>query len=195
MSHMEKAKAAAIRWSRIYARNGYASLTFDECLGAAYEGLVLAVRRWDPARGASFYSYAFEWMRSCLANLGRRYRRANGWSYMPSQAQAAEGKTGMQRLVVVAPIPESNEGKVMELPAPPEDLDGEILRQQQHALVLKACVTEQQRRLFGLLLEGCTQTEAAARLGVSRQRVFQIIEQAIPRIRARVQASVSREGV
>lgn len=184
---MPKAQMGARKYARIYRRNRIA-VSYDDCLSAAYEGLVYAAQKFDPDRGASFYSYAYFWMDQHLRRLGLKERRAKGWAYS-SKAQTQAGYL-MVKVATVQGMPRDFNGHEREPAAPRQDVDAVILRRQMRDVLLSSCATAQHRAVIDGMLAGRTPADISREIGRSRQRVGQLADDVKRRVRERLAGAV-----
>lgn len=155
-------------------------LSEDDLHAAALLGLVQASRQFDPARGVRFVTYAY---RVCLTAMQRAARHA-GVVSLPSTV--VQGSASAETMALLAPVFRTTCG-----PFPPA--------RRRHARPTVAPVADElcdrvRRALLDLprawreavvwhYLEGLTMGEIAARKGVTRTRIGQIIKSARERLR------------
>lgn len=132
----------------------------EDLVSAAYFGLVQAARKFDPARGFSFKTYAMPWTECYMRDLNRSALRAAGG------VRAMDGS--------VTPVlsrdawPTFDDGTAVEFPAPAVDLDGAIARAQLLARVLALTRTDDERVIVLGRLEGVSFQALGVRIGKSR---------------------------
>jgi RNA polymerase sigma factor (sigma-70 family) len=134
--------------------------------------LIKSARAWRPDGGASFLSYAW---RAISGHLGRvcRYARRRGVS-------APRGNVALQFDDMDAPVGEDEGATLHDVMAAPDELE-------EHAqeIALRDGVAKlpaQERRVMNLLLDGMNHPGAGGVLGLSRNRIGQIVDAAIERL-------------
>lgn len=168
-AHLDNARKSALRGKRQYRH-----ADVDELHSAALYGLVRAAMTYDCAEGASFQSHAFEAMDWWIHRTFRHARRQAGWSYSPTRAERRTGLHGMVRRVSVQAWPTNPDGTPVEFVAEPVDIEADITRRQQRAMVLASALSERDRIILEGLLNGRTYKELGRSLGLSWQRVWQL---------------------
>jgi len=163
---------------------GQSRFTLDELTSAAYWGLVQAARRYDPALGFTFKTYAFNWCEQALRRewqLDQRHGHGFRWRQ--------KGETCMAKIVQRVEWPRDREtGEQLDLPAPPAVDQGAADRlADQRALAMAACRDDRDRAILAGRLDGKTMVEVGVELGVSRGLIW-LREQDIIR-RARLAAA------
>lgn len=183
--HLDFAAKGAGRYTRMYGGR----FTFDEFSSAAYLGLMIAARKFDPTRDVKFTSYAFNWIDAQLKRLPMLDRRQTGWTYQHNSTGKAAGKTGMERVIGIDQWPEmkNKDGKSTEFDAkdPASPLDCQVIdkltREQQRARVLAVVGNAKAQRFVAAYLDGLTMQEISTREGLTRQRIHQILGAALKR--------------
>jgi RNA polymerase sigma factor (sigma-70 family) len=187
--HLTFAERGASRYFRLYR----GKFERDEFVSAAYTGLVVAARKFDPARGCTFKTYAFFWIDQSLKRLPRTERRQTGWAYNPTQAEEAAGKHGMVRVVEIAQWPEvvghQGDTEAFDAPSGAVSIEDEIIHRSEQAgqrrAILASVRSPRTRRLLADYLDGLTMQDLADREGLTRSRVHQLLAPAIERARRR----------
>lgn len=130
----------------------------DDMLSAGMEGLVVAAGRFDPERGLQFSTYAVPCIRGAVQNAVRRTH--------------FRGFQDTSALEIVDPLSALG----------PPDTDHEISYES-----AVATLTETEAAVLdGHYRDGYSVAELAERYGVSRQRIYQIRDMALIRLRRRM---------
>lgn len=162
-----------------YCRIGRGLFTLDELRSAAYEGLIIAARKFDPTRGLKFSTYAFRWIDQKLKRVYQTHKRAHGWTWQPNAEEKRAGQAGMQKLVEVTQWPVNEDGDEIDLAAQAKDIEAEIVLQQQREMVLDSVTDARARAMLSALLDGESHDAIAADHGLTRGRVQQILSETI----------------
>jgi RNA polymerase sigma factor (sigma-70 family) len=185
-----------INWSESgawkYARAWGGQFDFTELRSAAYEGLVIAARKFDPSRGVTFKSYAFNWIDSRIKLVKRKWRRAHGWSYQATKQEQASGlaKNSMVRLVHVGEWPINEEGDQLDVAAPEiGDERGTDDVDYRRMLVMGTVTNARTRHIMALRFDGLMYHEIGQKIGLTKQRIYQIERAAITRAQRRLKAT------
>jgi RNA polymerase sigma factor (sigma-70 family) len=187
-NHLAFAQKGARSFARRYSQGS--GFDYEDFLSAAYEGLVIAARKFDPSRGLTFKTYAFKWTNGLMMKVMQRDRRENGWSYNPTATEKATGKKGIQQVARRAyetettSAGESNDlGFEGLLPVVIEAHDERIYRAQVREAFQSFPGTERERHIVRRCLEGATFRAIGGELGVSHERVRQIFNGLQERLR------------
>lgn len=188
--HLTFAERGASRYFRLYRWR----FERDEFVSAAYTGLVVAARKFDPDRGCKFTTYAFNWIEQHLKRMAMIERRQTGWAYRPTRAEAAAGAHGMVRVVKIAQWPAvvGKDGDVepFDVPSDADSVEDQVIRDSEQArqrqAILATARTPRVRRMLAAYLDGRTMQEIADQAGLTRSRVQQILAPALERARCRV---------
>ncbi len=154
-------------------------MTVEDLQSAAYLGLIMAARRFDPARGFVFKTLAMPACEAMMRREAQTRRRLDGAVYDTT----AEG--GMRQVQTRIAWPVDEQGRQIELGAVPatqaETVDQALRRQ----AALDACPPAR-RALLARVLAGQTTQEIATALRVSPRYVSQALANLVPRLRARL---------
>ena len=202
---------------RLAARYRHTSEPLDDLVQVASMGIVLAAKRFDPERGASFASYAVP---TIVGEL-RRHIRDHGWATRvprglqenvlritsasadlsghlgraPSPSELADA-TGLDSSAVLEALEAASAYEAESLDHRPgrEDEAGESLlatlgREEQgytlveYGVAMRPAMAElssQERLILAMrFVEDLTQSEIAARIGVSQMQVSRILRRAL----------------
>ncbi len=136
----------------------------DELRSAGLLGLVLATKKFDPDRGIAFGGYAQYWIKGQILELFKPKADAIGIGRATSlntPAWADEDKDGNTKLDLI-----------LDESAPIATVD-------------VGSLDERERAIFGARIEGKTLEEIGNGLGVSRERVRQINERVVEKVRTK----------
>ena len=197
---MDSARGLIFHFARMYSRDH----PDEDMVQAGYEGLIKALKRYDPDRGASFTTYASHLIRGEI----RHYLRRESSYYRPGclvDLQSRVERFIDERLVVTGEPPDAatiaealnvrEEGVVEVLRAGLVPLDSvdlskvRSLRYESFRLPLEDRITlhnaisklsEVQRRVVDLLFyRDMTQQEAADELGTSQRQVSRLLHRSL----------------
>lgn len=181
-AHLDWATSGAHKYHRI-SQGRY---TLDELTSAAHHALCLAAQRFDPARGFSFKTYAMSWTECYLRRVHHASCRANGGRYRDFGS--------VDPVMVRVPWPTDANGQTLDVfPAPAQNLDGAVLREQQRALILSSPLAPSERLVVEAKLDGKTDDEIAAAIGISRSGVQAAWCRAKPKIARHLKAERLRQ--
>lgn len=159
----------------------YASLlTFDDLQSAAHMGLMQAARRFDPARGCTFKTYAMPWCESLMRREFDEARRAKGGVWDPR----VEGNLRFD--IHIGEWPTDEDGRALEIGC--SDPHDAFARRHARAVVLDHA-SKNDRRFVRQALTGDTTAEVARALGVSPNAVNQRLAGVARRIARRMEAA------
>ena len=181
---MEYAKSGALRHYGKWGR--FTRIDREDYISAAYLGLVQAARTYREGHGAGFKSWVFTSCEWYVRRLATEVRLEEGFSRVPTKAEAADGKQGMQRRVSLVPWPQTSnddDAEAWQGPSVMPDYDSRVLAHQQRARVLNAVSDERLRRYLAMKFDGLTYRQIGERAGVSSQRVQQLIEPLIEQLK------------
>lgn len=192
MAHMTFAVKGANKWYRGYRLRF--PIERDEFISAAYTGLVVAARKFDPSRGVKFTTMAFQWIDQYLGRLVMHYKRQNGWAYSPLNGGKQSGIGGMEAVLQIGQWPETNpkdsNPEPIEIAADDPSVESELMRKTdlelKRAIVLSVATTERERTILVGVLRGDTNKQIGAALGVTGSYVQQLREPLMARVHARV---------
>lgn len=174
-AHLDWAQRGARKYHQI-SRGRY---TLDELTSAAYHALCLAAQRFDPSRGFTFKTYAMSWTECYLRRVHHTSCRVNGGRYRDWGAVDPV----MRRVA----WPTDEDGHALDVfPAPEENLDAAMLREQQRALILSAHLSPSERLVVAGKLDGKSDADLADALGMSRSGVQAAWKRAKPKIERRL---------
>lgn len=175
---VERNLKLAYKFAGRYAR-GYSGPLFEEYLSHATLGLIEGAERWDAGRGIGFATYCVYWIRRRILE-GIRGRCL---IHIPHYYTFAE-RRGLEARLRPGPIPAEEWGPAAREGAGVVEEEDERRRRREklEALLgrLDARDREVLRRRFFL---GETLDEVGARVGVSKERVRQIEQKAVRRLR------------
>lgn len=203
----------------IAARFGGLGLEREDLCQEGYIGLMQAVRRYDGGRGTRFSTYATWWIRQAIQRAVETHGRA---VRVPSYQQV-----GARRATLASRFPATRPVISLDLPAMTvgdpggrrevtptigdnliddgpsveeqalEEIDSEEASEQLTDLVAAAHLSDRERDILLARSRGDTLREIAGCLGCSRERVRQIEDRALSRLREEaeswpVQSSIGR---
>lgn len=160
---------------------------FDDLRSVAYEGLLHAVRRFEPERGWVFKTYAFRCINGYLLRENERQKRQNGWGYRKSGGQT---RTMVQHQVRCA-WPASEDGTQIDLPAPAPSIERDALFALARRRLLRHQTDPRDEKIVRAILDNKTLRDIAHELDLSHERVRQLIN----RISARSAQRAQDQGV
>ncbi len=169
-AHLEFARSGARKYFTINRRSGRGRFTLAELESAAYWGLVRAAQTFEPRRGFTFKTYAFNW---CEHVLRREWqtdlRQMRGFRWPDTH----KGERGMVKVVQEAPWPHDKDtGELFDVPTDPGDPAGDEWRQHGRELAARACRDDRDRRILAGLLAEETWDEIGKAIGFSRGFVY-----------------------
>lgn len=187
---MDWAKSGA----RKYAGLSQGRLDYDEFLSAAYEGLVIAARKFEPERGWTFKTYAMNWTESKMQRALMEKKRQQGWSWNHSSKERLAGKKGMKQHAHLQQFPVGDDGHELEIAshAYEEDFVSTLEAERRKAKVLSLTRNGRERQIMEKLLSGQNYTQIGVSIGVSWQRIHQIVKPMLKRIQLEIQEGVER---
>jgi RNA polymerase primary sigma factor len=160
---------------------------FDEMVQEARIGLMIAARKFDPARGVRFGTYATWWCRQ------RIRRAADNWSL--GVARVPVHVRGEDRLELLrklrgrslhGPVPHGKRPDHWH-PAANSPGPAELAAEADDRAYIHRCLRylpRRQRRVIEMrCLEGATLDQVGRELGITRERVRQLEERALARLR------------
>ena len=147
---------------------GQGGVERDDLRQVAELGLVMAVRRYQPHRGAGFLAYAVPTIR---AEIGR-YSRDNAWVLRPPpRSQEPRRRT---------------DSATDDLIGVPDEHFAQI-DNHESLLPLLAALGPRDRLILRLrFVHGCTQAEIGERIGVSQMQVSRLLTALLARLRRRM---------
>lgn len=191
-THLEKAHAAARRYCRI----GGGLYRLDELRSAAYLGLIRAARSYDPSFGASFYTHAFHHMDAELRRVHRRQLLAIGFANNPTKGERLENlargrsEYAMPRRVRIQAWPRDQNGREIDLHIPvPDTTEDTVDVARMRALALSCASGTRALRILSMRFAGNSYRAIGAQVGVSYERVRQIVRDETVGIRRKLRAT------
>jgi RNA polymerase sigma factor (sigma-70 family) len=175
----------AKKWARMYASRF--RLDYDDALAAAMLGLTDAVEKWEPKRGA-FATVAILWVRARLNEELRRQRRRKAVEVNDFDMRIAGEEIG-GTFIDHAPDP---------APSPEDELieADELRHTRETVLPLLAKLSDRERTIIQRTAMGEETLEpVAADLGISRERVRQIRESALAKLRTAITGETTKPVV
>lgn len=174
-----------------------------ESLG--FVGLLVAIRKYDPDRGVPFSSWAYRciashildgirshgWVPRHRVTLYRKLRKIRESGTELPEKEEREFQLLKSRMAPIdsldRPVPAETEVSLGETLKDPEfDLDEMIdaIMEKERLPTLLESLTKRERKVVHLIFtEGLVAAEAGRRLGISKQRVIQIREAALKKLR------------
>lgn len=165
-SHLDFARKGASK----YARGARGRTDRGDFVSAAYVGLVAAARKYDPHySGASFSTFAFQYIDRELKDIGRKKRRQEGWSLSPTNSEKSAGHHPhrMVQRVSVCSWPTNEDGEPMDIIGASEDPLRDILATQRMAQILAAIPDLRDRHIMWWRLKGESFRAIGKRVGLS----------------------------
>lgn len=189
MTHMTFAERGASKWFRGYRARF--PIERDEFVSAAYVGLVVAARKFDPSRGCKFSTMAFRWINQHLGRLVMNYKRQNGWAYQHLDTRN-KGYRGMESVLRIEQWPEidphDDDSDPVQIATDDPSVEAVVLEQidldAKLAMVLRVTQTGRERTILRGHLQGQTLEQIGDALGISGARVSQILPPLMTRIKA-----------
>lgn len=173
--------AAHVAWAdagaRKYAHRWRRFVTEDDLRSAAYLGLVMAARKFDPARRLSFKTLAMPYCESTMRREVDRVRQRDGAVY-DYRLEGHMRPVAQRVFVEPASLP-----ALARLDAPQHDV---VAARQQAQLLDVHVRTPAERRLVAALRRSDSHREAAALLGVTPRTVAMRVDRLIERVQARL---------
>lgn len=144
---------------------------YDEMFADGSIGLLTAIRRFDPERGASLRTFAFHHIRGAIIDGTRR---------MNGRANHAAGKARLMAryLALDAPVSRDTDSELLahEVIADPSvDVEGDVVGEAQVAEWLSLRLEPRDRFILDCRVKGMTEKEIGDELGVTESRVCQLI--------------------
>jgi hypothetical protein len=178
-----KLVTAHARWAdagaRKHAHRWRRWVTEDDLRSAAYLGLVLAARKFDPSRGLSFKTLAFPYCESLMRREVNTRRRLDGCVF----DQAVEG--GMRVVAQRIEWPTHEDGQLMDIAAVPPDQAVGLDRRLRLAKIRAALTSPEDQALLDLISRHDSLRSAAVEAGVSHRTLCARVQGLIARVRAR----------
>jgi RNA polymerase sigma factor (sigma-70 family) len=166
-------------WKLFYARKQSTRPAYEDFVSAGKIGLMIAVRRYDPSKGANFSTYAYFWIRKYLYRCLDDFRKNS--CGMPVELDTKVGEAISNDAV-----------KSDYFTAPPTPGDEPSQREEDLRLALAASLKKRlsalQRKVIRLryLPDGekrrLTQREVAGKLGLSTRHIKRIEAEALKRL-------------
>ncbi len=160
----------------------FASFYSDGALGedlvqVAYEGLLKAVKRFDPERGISFSTYACHYIKGEI----RHYLRQEDKFYRPELIINSQNR--VDRIIMKAglvPLEEIEISKITSLRCQslPFSIEDKILLVQ----ALHSLSNIQRIIIYLLFFENYTQLQAGEKLGISQRKVSRILHRSLKQL-------------
>jgi RNA polymerase sigma factor (sigma-70 family) len=169
--HIEWANSGAM----LHYRRFGGSHDLDDLRSAAYYGLVIAARKFDPSRGFTFKTYAMNWTEWALRRVHQESKRARGWVW------DSRVETGMKQRANVVAWPTNEDGEQIDIGHDAPDHDSELESEQQRQMVRALAKGDGERKVVDGLFAGFNCREIAEREGFSTQRAWQLRKSVIVR--------------
>lgn len=183
--------ALVVSVATCYAERGVSLL---DLIGVGNQGLMRAVDRYDPDRGVRLSTYATWWIRrSCQRAVLAEHHGAVGSAQTPLSLDRAMARRHTAQdgepVSLVDLIPQENAPTVEERA---EDADAAATLRRKLATVL----SERERVVLALrYAEGRINRQIAAQLGISQERVRQIADAALAKLRASYAADANPPAI
>lgn len=176
---VERHLCVAERGARHFAHRSRGQLAFDECLSAAYLGLVEAARRFKAGR-ATFASFAFGRVQFHLMDLRRQRAYQLGFVRTP---RSTNGGLAMRRhhRHVQWPLDDYGQPKDLDIQS---DHGADVERRQLITKVVQAQTDPRDRKVLRLMLAGKTLKETGQIVGVNESRTCQLMQRIVETARA-----------
>lgn len=171
---VESCTGLARYWANRYCRGNYG--IYDDLLGAAFEGLVLASQRYQPSYGYKFTTYATPWIQQKILRylfVENRHGFKGLRDAKPRKVQRSRSHKGRKELPELHEVQADHRTNGCASADTMEIWD-ELLRR----------LTDRERFLIELRYrEGLTLFETGEVLGITRERVRQLELKAIDKLR------------
>lgn len=164
------------RFPGLYRAALAAGLDHEDVDAEAWVGVVRAAQTFDPGRGVKFVTHAHWWVRGAVSHAVRRANRAYEAGVVLVRGDATSGAGMGRRRRLWDSIPDRRPS-----PAPADALE-----------CVAKLLTERDRRLLELRVEGRTFEEIAVEFGVTRQRAKQLWGRVAERVRVPLMLAVRR---
>ena len=172
-AHADWARRGAYKNAAKFARY----VTVEDLVSAAYLGLILAARRFDPSRGFSFKTLAMPYCESLMRREIDTRRRLNGCVFDPR----VEG--GMRTVLLRVEWPTYEDGRPHDLAVVPPRHHDDVAQADEIRHARSLIAAEDDRRLFDLVTTGLSIHEIARRLRLSDDGVRKRLESLAVRLR------------
>jgi RNA polymerase sigma factor (sigma-70 family) len=168
LSHRDFATAMAVKFSAIRKAN------IEEMKSAAFEGLCYASTLYEPTLGFAFSTYAYFWIRDRLTKEADRYHR-RGFKQCPN---------GIQQISDTDDRRSDGLGFFKGLKCREERPDKIVEKSEFYEKCLNIVGTPRERQVFEMMFrDGLSSVDVAKKLKVSKQRIDQLKQKALKRIR------------
>lgn len=163
-------------------------LSMDDLISEGNIGMLRAAKKFDGSQGKRFVTFAAPYIREAI---NKAIDQQAGLYRVPRDASdAALDKKRSRPLSIDAPVggsPELSLGRVIpntEAPDPEQVLQKNLMEQELRSLVNTLTPREQHvvQRFFGIGVDSMTMAEIAQEMGLKRERVRQIRNQAVRHI-------------
>lgn len=188
VEHMKYAEKGAMA----HLRRSGGKADRDELISAAYMGLVVAAKKFDPAKGFKFTTYSFHWIDQHLTRVYETNRRANGYAYSPDKSERAAGAkpNAMHQRLKRCDFPTYTDknGETQEIGISSGQPNPETLLLYQEVLdeagadqkkkvnqFLRRAQNSRDREIVRLVTSGVRAHAIAEQVGISRERVRQVV--------------------
>lgn len=172
------------------------SLELEDLVQHGLIGVMRATEDFDASRGASWSTYAAHWIR---AHIGRAIANEGCAVRVPVHRQERRRQRGERVRPIVASLDASTIADDAEGPSlleklasedmPPDArLEAEAERAEAAALIARAKLSPRESRVAELRASGLTLLEIARELGISRERVRQVL------LEAKAKVELARDG-
>lgn len=174
----EQRQTVADNHNLIYSFLRQHHLPVEDYYSAAAAGLCGAVATYDPARGCTLSTWAYQWMR--------------GECYNQARAQRAKRRVCPGVLYSLdAPVPHVAKGNITLADVLPSsgNIDDAMLAQELGARILTT-LSPGERALLGMVVSGMTQRRIARQIGVTQTTV----SRRLTALRAKINRTLKKEG-
>jgi len=172
---------------KLARRYGHSSEPFEDLLQVAALGLLKALERHEPGRGAPFESFAIP---TILGEM-RRYFRDCGWAvHVPRGPkelvlEALQALQGYETVSLDAPRPGSEEASSYVEAIGVDDERYELIELDATLVSALGYISTRDRELLRMrYVEESTQTEIAEQIGVSQMQVSRLLRRSIEQLRS-----------
>lgn len=155
----------------------------EQFAAAGMGGLCEAARRFRPERGVKFITYASWWIRNAMQGEMPHWHTI-GPSFCPRPNGRARSDAGRTHTIIRAGT-DDNAGEIEPLA---RELDPESRGALEFQELLAMCWPREAGILARLFRDGATHGEVAQEMGLSKQRVVQLAQRGMERIRERLRA-------
>ena len=178
--------------ARKFARTSHAPV--EDLVQEGALGLIKAIAKFDPSRGTKLSSYAYWWI---SAYINRFLQMKHAEVHIP--VRASRGTKTEKRYPIMVPLDAPISGLPDETaynnfpdPSPsPEDLAEASERREIVRREVRGCpMNKKARQVMRLRMEGLTYEAIGEKLGCSRQRVKQIVDEVLVTLKPRLERAL-----